>query len=367
MKQKSLISLFESPDMALPCRIQDTGQAFLHHFSHRMEQYQQLLQSVSEDEFEAQAKTLVLKNSKYLITGLKEVFNIYLNGLPAQSYKAFTNLIQKTKLADTLNNQRKLVLPGSSFFFRIRKENEPIALKRRHKNNGIENILQPKDMFHMPFQLRKHIGTARFSIPGFPCIYLSDTLPTSWSECVQNTKDPFHAIAFTNHRPLYMIDLVPLGHQPTYASANAHKPSASYSKNLQQLDWIAYASVFPIIFACHAKVLYNTTDKVHFKAEYILPQLLLQWYREKGGMLLDGLRYLSCTAADRFPNEQFNKYNYILPATTIQEEGYCPELLYNFSATPVYSHLHHTGSAMDVQLLTQIQNHLLRQPRKPLA
>ncbi len=74
--------------------------------------------------------------------------------------------------------------------------------------------------------------------------------------------------------------------------------------------------------------------EIKFKSEYIIPQLLMQWYRERK-VLIDGIRYLSCTAEARFPGITLNKHNYVIPVEECTETGYCPSLLLNFSASAV--------------------------------
>lgn len=101
---------------------------------------------------------------------------------------------------------------------------------------------------------------------------------------------------------------------------------------------IDYAFLFPLISACHSKVKYTAAylGEVQFKSEYIIPQLLLQWYKDNK-LMIDGIRYLSCTAEDKFPGKDFSKFNYVVPAISISETGFCKNLVQNYSASPVYS------------------------------
>lgn len=83
----------------------------------------------------------------------------------------------------------------------------------------------------------------------------------------------------------------------------------------------------------------------------------MQWYREKR-LMVDGVRYLSCTASDRFPNKGFNKFNYVIPVQECNETGLCNSLLINFSSSKVYSYIKpENGKPIDT-LIHEISNSL---------
>jgi hypothetical protein len=90
----------------------------------------------------------------------------------------------------------------------------------------------------------------------------------------------------------------------------------------------------------------------------------MQWYRERK-VLIDGIRYLSCTAETRFPGVALIKHNYVIPVEECLETGYCPSLMLNFSASAVYSYSNATGKSTEV-LLNDIQGELLTAAVTPL-
>jgi len=139
-----------------------------------------------------------------------------------------------------------------------------------------------------------------------------------------------------------------------------------YNYNDSNDAFIDYAIIFPLITACHSKISYSESyaGEVKFKSEYIIPQLLLQWYRDNQ-IMVDGIRYLSCTAENKFPDKVFDKYNYVIPAIEMKEEGYCSSLVHNYSATPVYSHLEKTIDS-EFEMLQNITRELNKKGYTPL-
>lgn len=58
-------------------------------------------------------------------------------------------------------------------YFRIRKVDE--------KQNNFER----NEMFHIPLNKNHLIGTERYSMPGYPCLYLATQIELCWYECGQ--------------------------------------------------------------------------------------------------------------------------------------------------------------------------------------
>lgn len=356
MTHADLSSLFLSPDYSLPYIEADDTQSFLKLFSKRMENYIADLESCPDTAFETTDKGILIREVKWLVTSLKATLKFYLDGYPAEAYKRFKKIAEKDTLFEDLNYSRLQNITGNTPFFRSTKAYGLSFSSDGSKKNGFLKMLTPQDLFHVPFEKRRAIGTNRYSIPGFPCMYLSDHLQTSWSECMTDDTESFHAICFKNHRPLYFVDLVPLN---ALAEENGGSIPDGLFQTLTESEVLAnYALVYPIICACHSKITYIPAydGEIRFKSEYIIPQLLMQWYRERK-LMIDGIRYLSCTAEAKFPGTTFNKHNFVIPVDECLETGLCKSLLLNFSSTEVYSYFNATGLGISA-LLTDVQSSL---------
>lgn len=364
MTTKSLQNIFKSKQFSLPYIETEDTKSFLHHFNAKMKKYKTEIESLHQDEFDGYNKVLFLKRLEYIISNIEKVMDLYLNGFPASAYLIFSELIKEAELDSELLNYRSFSLDSGYNLYRTKKEYDPKNLKYKGKYNGFKSLVDKYELFHAPFQHRKSVPTNRFSIPGFPCLYVSDSLYTSWSEAISEN-DSFHAICFSNHRPLYLADLSPINY------VFSKKPNST--KNLYNEKFknslVDYAILYPLILACHSKIKYIPAYKdevVKFKSEYIIPQLLMQWYRENK-VMVDGIRYLSCTAVDRFPKKTFNKFNYVIPVVECKEVGYCSNLLVNFSSTQVYSYIKVNKKINNDELIKLIEDSLIKSPHNPLC
>lgn len=365
MAFNDLKTLFESSHFSLPYIETEDKRSFLHHYQHRMRHFLAELNTLPEKATDTCNKDNLIADVTYITSALVEVLALYLNGFPSKAYSKFKGLIELPILAARLTGWRTVSRDSGTPLFRTKQEfnykediNKPI-------HNGFVNHIDPIELFHVPFEKRKAIGTNRFSIPGFPCIYLSDTLYTSWSEALGDKNSLFHAACFRNHRPVYLADMVPLN-VVTPPTASDDYLAMLYGYNDVTDVFIDYIFMYPLITACHSKITYKSQypGEVKFRSEYIIPQLLLQWYRDNQ-IIVDGIRYLSCTAEARFGAKKFGKFNYVIPAIEMKEEGYCSALLYNYSATRVYSYLKTTDDP-EFEMLEMITRELDREPVVPL-
>lgn len=362
MATKNLQQIFKSKQFGLPYIETEDTKSFLYHFNVKIKKYKNEIENLHQDVFDGYNKAIFLDRLQFIISKVENVMDLYLNGFPSSAYMIFSQLIEEADLDTELLNYRSFSLDSGYKLYRTKKEYTPKDLKFKGKSNGFKSLVDKFELFHAPFQQRKSVPTNRFSIPGFPCLYVSDSLYTSWSEAISEN-DPFHAICFSNHRPLYLADLSPINY--IYPKKN-NSPNIYDEKIKNAL--VDYAILYPIILACHSKIKYIPAYKdevIKFKSEYIIPQLLMQWYREKK-VMVDGIRYLSCTAVDKFPNKPFNKFNYVIPVIECNEEGYCSNLLSNFSSSQVYSYIKPNKKAITDNLISSIEINLTKSLHNPL-
>ena len=181
------------------------------------------------------------------VEGLLQAIDVYYDGRPADAFR---------RLSGTLNNELKdfteilkirQYLVGESFFrMRIEKGNFPLTAK---------------DMFHIPFEKRGLVKTQRYSIPGFPCLYLGRTLYGCWEEMNRPDINEFQVVRLKNIQPITYLDLT--------------RPD--YDDNLMTRDIYHYFMTWPLIASCSVKV---SNYAEPYKPEYIVSQMLLQWIRQ---------------------------------------------------------------------------------------
>jgi hypothetical protein len=225
----------------------------------------------------------------------------YYNGNPYKAYEKL-DIVFRNDYKDlyAIINQKEYGVNESFFRIRLSDKNYPF---------------QKTEMFHIPFELRNKVSTQRFSIPGFPSLYLGRTVYICWEELNRPTIDKIQAIRYKNIKPIKLLDLTPP------------------NKECDDIDELyRFLMTFPLIMCCSVKVK-DTTDT--FKPEYIIPQLLLQWIRNND--ILDGIQYKSTHITSKVFNENTELINLVLPVKTNNENGLCKKLTKHFESTEVIS------------------------------
>lgn len=204
------------------------------------------------------------------------------------------------------------------------------------KNNIIPNFYRiregndknysRKDLFHIPMDKRHLIKSYRYSIAGYPCLYLADSIELCWFECGMPKKFNISQFNFKpqNNAPLRLIDF---SKNPIDLISGA---TTGYYNYGDKHDWIddyilQYVISHPLRVACSVNV--NDRD-TPFIQEYIMPQLLLLWVRRNDDF--DGVAY--STASSIEVAHDWNSFNVALPAKDI-ENGYCKKLMQMFKVS----------------------------------
>lgn len=272
----------------------------------------------------------------------------YLNGFPSNSYTAFESVmklltIKPLKIYQKSNIERFEALEDS-----IEKDND---LKLFRVVSVEDNRpYQRARLFHTPYNLRSKVSTCRYSIAGYPSLYLGTSLALCCEEIHRNPYQNFsmasmfkleRTVEYTNTN----IQVIELGVKPQdffnleYNNEfRERRISHSFleSENVKS----AYLLWYPLIASCSY---IRTNKKDPFAPEYIIPQLLMQWVRnefrtDNGYDQLVGIRYFSC-ASIRASDMGFN---YVFPTSGQQKSAelpYCSVLAKAFRlTTPVYIH-----------------------------
>ena len=283
-----------------------------------------------------------------------------LHGLPARAYarvKELMGLLEQFPLyASHAELEPSAMMTGTVPLYRVVRVEE-------------NKVFPRKRIFHPPYSLRRRIATNRYSIAGYPSLYLATTveladlenglfshrqpaiaarfslntvyiraieqsiriLDLSWTP--QALADPGSAEKIKESRKRFE-DLADASDRISGSSAKGHAPER-------------YLLRYPLLAACS----YIRVKREGFAPEYILPQLLTQWLRQELDAELVGIKYFSCYTE----HAATLGANYCFPATgdTILrdkggEESYCPVLNEAFLLTePVF--LPNYGSEKAVQ------------------
>lgn len=272
----------------------------------------------------------------------------YHNGFPNEAFQQVNYVMNKLI-------QKPLIIYRKSGWTEVFDQNDPLMLFRiRNVQNNI--IYIRKDIFHTPYNLRSKISTCRYSISGYPCLYLGTSLDLCCEEAkVASFNDMTIASRFKIQRNMHHnngvgINVIELALKPKDFIANEHHTNRNIREDIQigrtrtfndidlnNIDVMStYLYWYPLIAAC-SFIRVNKQDP--FASEYIIPQLLMQWVRkESANNKLIGIRYFSC-ASERASELGFN---YVFPVSgekDIHYRKYCEVLSKSFTlTTPVYIH-----------------------------
>ena len=193
-------------------------------------------------------------------------------------------------------------------------ENESCLYRMRLGKNGYEEFTSNEEMFHIPFQYNHIVANERFSMSGFPSLYLGSSVYVCWEEMRRPDIDYVNIALYKTKQTLKVIDLVQKEHY--------HFTKECFTDCL--------------VLACSLPVIYSEAP---FKPEYIIPQMLLQSIiRYNLTCNVDnkilGIKYTSTHIGDsklwiNFPAKKKNKqlfYNYVFPAFGRKETGLSEEL-----------------------------------------
>lgn len=185
-------------------------------------------------------------------------------------------------------------------------EYERTYFYRMRERKKDDKAFEYEDLLHIPFEKRGKIGNQRYSINGFPCLYVSTSLYESWEELRRPHLQNLYAIAIAFTKSLKILDL-------------------RLVRNISSIGQLkSYLLRLPLILACSIKVL---EDSATFKPEYIIPQTLLHSIRKD----LDGILYTSLRKDYAFYDSDFDKCsnndNIVLPVRTNKKNGHCEEMM----------------------------------------
>jgi hypothetical protein len=213
----------------------------------------------------------------------------------------------------------------NGIFFNDLYQIEPYVLKKNHsfyraRKNENKIFIRKEELFHMKFELRHLVSTNRYSVPGFPALYLADSTYTCWEEFERYKLRDLYFSRFENVEDLNVINI-----ERIEDLLNELEEPGDSQRKIPLL--LRYFVLFPLAISCSIKVKHSSAI---FKPEYIISQLLLQLVSKEGK--IDGIKFPS-TKIDYSKLSNVGGYNYVFPVKNISKKGYCEVLTKKFHCT----------------------------------
>lgn len=290
--------------------------------------------------------------------------NQYFRGLPAEAYKEISKLFGLTDLLDQLKTLEVFEKPeNSEFFEQIKKEidkRQERTLKienlvsdveksvffrmRVEKDNWLRKNIDHTGMSHIPFSLRGIVKTQRYSVPGYPCLYLGEHIRGCWEELGRANMCDSLVSKVQARRSFKCLDLSMPPKERWQEAIDTVTDSEAQARHDDEIG--KTAMLFPFVIACSFRTLDNKAD---FKPEYIVPQLMLQYVKDsayatnkwkknsRDEKTVYGIKYTSVHfeghKTEGCKAEDYDLYaNYVIPVLDIEDE-YCRTLSDIFDIT----------------------------------
>ena len=281
------------------------------------QQLKDMLDSVAEDFKLVDANDLCLKLpegcssadfEKYLhdaAESLLEIYDAYMKGYISDAVELMTKFVATRQL-------RCKQISWNDVWFRAR------LLDRDNRS------FKAKEMFHIPFELRSKVVNYRYSISGYPCLYLGSSILACWEELKKpDIYDMCVAmVRLKRGSSISVLDLTVPYDSPIVPLWNDDTEKDERTKNME------YLNTLPLIIACSVR---TVTPDDPFKNEYVIPQLLMLSLLKQDKLY--GVAYSSAQMDDMITSDEARHYNVAIPVREVSDKGYCSRLKNMFQIT----------------------------------
>lgn len=256
------------------------------------------------------------KRVNQLCEGIIRAVDYEAKGIRHSAYSSIKNQLdgyksRNTEIKQLAYDENILTVEHGCVTYRMRK----VDLEEQRK-------LKPKDMFHIPLDKRGIVETQRYSVPGYPCLYLAQSVYGCWEEMGRPDFGTVMVSKFVSQTDFKVLDL--------------RIPSeANWDENMEKC-----VLFFPLVIASMVQV---KNGKDTYKPEYLIPQLLTEWVishnrDNKPEDEILGIMYTSAQKNDDFDFPNNSCDNYAIPVLKpLGSKKYCDRLEAVFHLTsPTY-------------------------------
>lgn len=170
------------------------------------------------------------------------------------------------------------------------------------------------ELFHVPFEKRHLISSQRYSMPGYPMLYLAGSLFTAWCEMDKPELERMSFAGFQFKENALFVDL-----------GYPYEPQSIW-------EWYSLFVMYPLLMACMVRVKYPSAP---YKPEYIMPQLMTRLLRNYTS-LFTGIAYMSNKLPESYPLKSITSRNFgVFTANNICMKGHDKSLAEKMQMTDI--------------------------------
>ena len=179
-----------------------------------------------------------------------------------------------------------------------------------------KSTLKSSDMFHIPYEKRHLVSTQRYSYPGYPCLYMGSSVDVCCDEL--RSRNENLKVACIKRNTIIAARILNLYFFQKYDF-----------NNLTNESKIKFLKFWPLVACCSFN--YSKTNKMNFRPDYIIPQLLLEYLMDQNsevdilgeGIKVYGIRYHSVLGSLFDENKSPTYVNYVFPTIISNRTGHC--------------------------------------------
>ena len=183
--------------------------------------------------------------------------------------------------------------------------------------------MKKAELFHIKDQNRELIKPFRYSISGYPCLYLAGDYRLAWYECEMPMKFSYCQFEFQNEEKnqIKLFDMSKRSRpvlEIVFIGLTNHRENNEMQEKI--FDYLLnYILCYPLFAACSLKVI---SKNINYIEEYVLPQMFMQWIQENGEY--DGVIYNSSAYTSLIRG--ITAKNIALPVKKFRADGLCEDL-----------------------------------------
>ena len=302
----NLLQFYEKISNALP--VTRNNQDFRDDLTNSLSEYLESVKQLEDNLFNDGEKADIIAIIDGYNKQICAVVDTYYAGMHNKAMDAFDDLMNGPNgLLNRIGCYKISETEISQMWFRARVFQD----KQIHSYN---------EMFHIPLNMRELVNTQRYSAPGYPCLYLGNTIYSCWEEM---------------HRPRF--DDVMFSGFKVVRDFNVYDLRIPKKSEFENADWKNILFKMPLVISCMIKV---RNYDYPYKPEYIIPQLLVHTIisNNRNAMEYDkgpndmpwGVIYTSTHVSKDFPYGVDFLENLALPVIKNNDNTYCSVLASRF-------------------------------------
>ena len=163
-------------------------------FREEAAEYLKLLKLIDGSEFEPDKADMIRNGIEDVtdeiqknITAIMNIFAYHEEANPKAAQEEIDAMMERMKndmFIVSIDDWLKLNTNGKAIYTQIRLTPGSRFYRVRAVNEETPSIQSnPDELFHIPLSKKAFVNNERFSLAGFPSLYLSSMLPLAWQEC----------------------------------------------------------------------------------------------------------------------------------------------------------------------------------------